>query len=67
MARKVKSFADKMKKSGIDIYKRCETCGQYLAPHKVITPEFNEGKNNYKFPTKTVLICKCNEKDFFAN
>jgi len=66
MARKVKSFADKMKKAGIEIYKKCDVCGQNKIPHKIIMPEYVKGKKSYKFPKKNVLICKCNEKEYFV-
>ena len=67
MARKVKSFADKMKKSGIEIYQKCDVCGQNLIPHKIILPEFSNEKKTYKLPVKKVLICNCNEKEYFSN
>ena len=65
MSKKKKTFAQKMQKSGIEIYQKCPTCGDNLVPHKIVAPAFDDNKGAYKMPLKKVTICKCNEKEYF--
>ena len=65
MSKQKKTFAQKMQKTGIEVFQRCSKCGQNLVPHKVVVPELVETTGVYKFPLKQTTICNCNSKEYF--
>ena len=65
MARKVKSFADKMTSAAEVI--TCETCGKPAKPVVLVKPELNEATGHYRYVRRKVKLCaECNEKEIYA-
>lgn len=60
---KVKSFADKVAKAGLDLTTHCPTCGETISTIKLVTSERSEKTGAWRFNKKFVGICKCNEKE----
>jgi hypothetical protein len=61
---KRQSFADKAtKKKDVSI---CQTCNQPLTPTLVVSPEPTADGKSYKMRSRSIAICKCNEKSVLA-
>jgi len=58
---KIKSFADKMNKTGQDSSKHCSECGESKTMVKLITSEQSPETKAWRFRHRFVGICKCNE------
>jgi hypothetical protein len=61
---KAKSFADKVAKASQDFARHCPTCGEAIAPIQVVSSEKSEKSGAWRFNSRFVGLCKCNEKEF---
>ncbi|MBI3661881.1 MAG: hypothetical protein HY234_02380 [Acidobacteria bacterium] len=62
MAKK-QTFADKVKKErGGSI---CPVCGGATQPVKLVRPEQDATSGAWKFRTRMVVVCKCNQKSVY--
>lgn len=61
---KAKSFADKVAKASHDFSKHCPKCGGSITPIQLVTSERSTKSEAWKFNSKFIGMCKCNEKDF---
>jgi hypothetical protein len=60
---KAKSFADKVAKASQDFSKHCPKCGEPIVPIQLVTSEISAKSNSWRFNSKFVGLCKCNEKE----
>jgi len=64
VARKVKSFADKMlAKADVTT---CPVCGEAQQNVVIVQPERDSETNHYRYTRSSVKVCKCNEKEVYA-
>ena len=65
VAKKVKSFADKMIAKADVVY--CDTCGKPAKAVVLVEPERNPATGHYRYIRKKVKLCAdCNEKEIYA-
>jgi predicted RNA-binding Zn-ribbon protein involved in translation (DUF1610 family) len=64
MARKVASFADKVAKDARKVVDRCPKCGAQIQIVKQVVSRKVE--DIWKFNTRMVKVCKCNEREVYA-
>ena len=60
---KIKSFAEKVARSGVDNDKHCPKCGEAIVQVKLVAAETKERTGAIRFRQKFVGMCKCNEND----
>lgn len=63
---KIKSFAEKVARSGADYDKHCPKCGEAIVQVKLVAAETKERTGAIRFRQKFVGMCKCNENDLTA-
>lgn len=63
MGKKDRSFASKVAKASRQFGKHCSQCGEQYKFVKVITSVKHPVKDSWRFVSKNVQVCKCNEKD----
>jgi hypothetical protein len=63
MAKKGKSFADKVAKSLEQHGEICPTCGETIKPVMVVSPIVSERSGAFRFRRKLVGVCSCNSKE----
>ena len=61
---KAKSFADKVAKSHKDFSKHCPNCKEAITPIQLVASERSDKSGAWRFNSKFVGMCKCNEKEF---
>ncbi len=66
MAKKVASFADKVAKDAKKVVETCPVCGAPIQIAKLVVSKKNPDKDTWRYNTKSVKICKCNEKEVYA-
>ncbi len=66
MARKRKTFADKVAKSREQRGDLCPVCGETIKPIMVITPTVSERSGAYRFRRSHVRYCSCNAEEVFS-
>jgi len=66
MAKKVASFADKVAKDAKKVVETCPKCGAPLLTAKLVVSRKDDTKNSWRFNTKSVKVCKCNDKEVYA-
>jgi hypothetical protein len=64
MAKKQRTFADKLKKEKEVAY--CKKCGGAIQPVLHVKSEWSENTNAWKFRQKIVKVCKCNQKEVYG-
>jgi hypothetical protein len=60
---KDRSFATKVAKAAMHFGKHCSQCGEMYRNVQVVSSEKHPVKGTWRFLTKNVQVCKCNEKD----
>jgi hypothetical protein len=63
MAKKAKTFADKVAKGMIVSGDTCPTCGETIKPILVVTPTTSERSGAFRFRRNFVGLCSCNTKE----
>jgi hypothetical protein len=63
MAKKSKTFADKVSKSAERRGDACPTCNETIKPILVVTPAVSERSGAYRFRRNFVGVCSCNTKE----
>ena len=63
MAKK-QTFADKLKKDKIKTL--CPVCGGATVAVKTVQPEADQASGAWKFRTRMVVVCKCNQKAVYG-
>ncbi|MBN2541947.1 hypothetical protein JXI42_03695 [bacterium] len=66
MARKKRSFADKVAKGTGPRLEICPKCGEGIQVIKLVKAYTFGEKDSLRFKGKMVKVCKCNEKDVFG-
>lgn len=66
MAKKVKTFADKMKKGKHD-ENICPKCNGEIQRVKFVKSVKSESSNSWRFNQNMVDVCKCNEKEVYIS
>ena len=66
MAKKERTFVDKIRKQQMDFYKHCPVCGEPLKPVKVVASERSPRTGAWRFNTSIVMVCKCNSAEVFG-
>lgn len=66
MAKKVASFADKVAKDAKKVTETCSVCGAPIQIAKLVVSKKNLDKDTWRYNTRSVKICKCNEKEVYA-
>jgi len=65
MAKKAKSFADKLRKMSEAEAQICSVCKTEIQRVMLIKSVKSEEKNSWKFNQNMVNVCKCNEKEVY--
>ena len=65
MAKKVKSFRDKLEKAAREKHIKCPVCGKDKEFVKVIRAE-KTPNGSYRYVEEMIAVCGCNEKEVFA-
>ena len=63
MAKKAKSFADKVAAATEEKGRHCPECGELYEYIQNVTSVKNEKNNGWKFNQKMVAVCKCNRNE----
>ena len=66
MAKKAKSFADKLRKMSEAKAKICTVCKGEIQRVMLVKSIKSEEKNSWKFNENMVNVCKCNEKEVYS-
>ncbi len=66
MAKKVASFADKVAKDAKKVVETCPVCGAQIQIAKLVVSKKNEDKGTWRYSSRSVKVCKCNEKEVYA-
>lgn len=66
MAKKGKTFADKVAKAREQKGDVCPECGETIKPIMVISPSVSERTGALRFRRNFVRYCSCNEKEVFS-
>ncbi len=61
---KAKTFADKVAKASQDFSKHCPKCGESITPIHLVTSERSPKSGAWRYNSRHVGMCKCNEKEF---
>lgn len=65
MAKKKKSFVERVKMSTEPSGEVCDECGQEIEQVKLIDPQYIEGKDAWVFNSKVINICNCNRNEVY--
>ncbi|MBN1755095.1 hypothetical protein JW877_02675 [bacterium] len=66
MARKKRTFADKVAKGTGPRHAICPVCGGGIQIIKVVKPYLvDDEKKTYRYREEITKVCKCNEKEVF--
>ena len=60
---KDRSFATKVAKAAQQFGKHCSKCGEAYKNVQVVSSEKHPVKGTWRFVTRNIAVCKCNEKD----
>jgi len=63
MAKKPRSFADKVAKSLEQHGDNCPVCGETIKTMMVVSPSVSERSGAFRFRRKFVGVCSCNSKE----
>jgi hypothetical protein len=63
MAKKQKTFAEKVASSGEGSNRVCPTCGETLSYVQQVKSVQNSDNNSWKFNQKMVAVCSCNKAE----
>lgn len=66
MARKRKTFADKVEKALKKKGNQCLECGSVISRVMYVRSEFSERTNSWRFSQSFVNVCKCNSKEIYG-
>jgi len=66
MARKQRTFADKIAKGTGPRGEKCPVCGEVIQSIMVIRP-YKTDKGNWRFTNEMARVCKCNSKEALAD
>jgi hypothetical protein len=66
MAKKVASFADKVAKDAKKVVETCPVCGTPIQIAKLVVSKKDPSKDTWRYNTRSVKICKCNEREVYA-
>ncbi len=66
MAKKVASFADKVAKDAKKVVETCPNCGAPMQIAQLVVSKKNPDKGTWRYNTRNVKICKCNEKEVYT-
>lgn len=66
MAKKVASFADKVAKDAKKVVETCPVCGTPIQVAKLVVSKKDPDKKAWRYSTKSIKICKCNEKEVYV-
>jgi hypothetical protein len=66
MAKKSKSFADKVAKSLEQHGENCPVCGETIKHTLVVSPIVSERTGAFRFRRRRVGVCSCNSKEILG-
>jgi len=62
VGKKDRSFAMKVAKAGMHFGRHCSQCNESYKHVQVVSSEKHPVKGTWRFVSKSVEVCKCNEK-----
>jgi len=66
MAKKGRTFADKVRKMSQRTVDLCPTCNTEIKSIVLISSVWSERTKSWKFNRQNVQLCKCNEKEVYG-
>jgi len=66
MAKKSKTFVDKLAKTSEKAANNCPVCGKPITPVLYVTSVKSPRTGAWKFNQRTIKLCKCNEKEILG-
>ncbi|RKZ33862.1 hypothetical protein DRQ33_03360 [bacterium] len=66
MARKKRTFMDKIAKGTGPRGEKCPKCGEILQAVKIVRP-YKTDKGSWRYLEEMVRVCKCNQKELLVD